>query len=142
MRHKRKPVSPLVKRPPNILKLEKSWDKHTAIQSTTSKEDKINLGFSIFFNKQEKKTLRKQNPYSRKRSIISTKKTATLLLFHSYPKLKVDAMASGACLFLHPHTTYLYPLFPRQSLDRANTRENKERSQSWTVLGLSSNSNN
>jgi len=45
----------LSKETPNVLKSEKSWNKHTAIQSTTSKEDKINLGFRISFNKQEKK---------------------------------------------------------------------------------------
>lgn len=78
MRHKRKPVSPLVKRPPNILKLEKSWDKHTAIQSTTSKEDKINLGFSFFFfNKQEKKTPRKQIPTTEKEASFLQKTSDT-----------------------------------------------------------------
>lgn len=45
-----------------VLKLKKSWNKCMAIQSATSKEDKINLGFRIFFFLiNGEKILRKQN---------------------------------------------------------------------------------
>lgn len=82
----------------------------------------MNLGFSISFNKQEKKKDPQKAKYlQEKKKYYSYKKPATLLLVHSYTKLKADVTVSGDCLFLLPHMTYLCPLFPRQSLDTAPT---------------------